>query len=389
MPYKVPASVIGIALEPFIQDSRRSLEETLYDVSCSALSDAGVSMQDIDGIVVAGNDQYDGRAISVMAASGSVGGVDRDILSTPSASEHAFVLGALRVSSGQFRFQLVVSWSPTEATSLRQVQRLAADPYFHRRLPLDELSSHALQAVALQNAFPGLDQLACQTVVKNRRHGLRAYPNCGLTGVSVETVAQSKLARWPLREGMLATPVTGAVAMVLASADVVSERDYRDVAWIQGMGWATEPSFLGDRDLSDAPSLNAAAQQAYGEAGITDPTTAFDLAEVADASPYQELLACQALGLCRAEDLGARVADGSFAHGGRLPINLSGGATSLNPVYCAGLIRIAEAANQVRGRAGPHQHERRNRALAHASSGFAMQYNTVIVLGTSPVGAPQ
>ena len=49
-----------------------------------------------------------------MMASGSVGGVDRDIMSTPSASEHAFILGALRVATGQFRTQLVVSWSPTE-----------------------------------------------------------------------------------------------------------------------------------------------------------------------------------------------------------------------------------------------------------------------------------
>ncbi len=46
-----------------------------------------------------------------MMASGSVGGVDRDILSTPSAAEHAFVLGALRIATGQFRTQLVAAWS--------------------------------------------------------------------------------------------------------------------------------------------------------------------------------------------------------------------------------------------------------------------------------------
>jgi acetyl-CoA C-acetyltransferase len=61
-------------------------------------------------------------------------------------------------------------------------------------------------------------------------------------------------------------------------------------------------------------------------------------------------------------------------------VNISGGALSINPVYCTGLIRIAEVARQVLGRAGRHQHADARRGLAHAASGFAMQYNTVVVL---------
>jgi acetyl-CoA C-acetyltransferase len=132
MAYKVQPGVIGCAIRPAIAGRDRSLEEIMYDTVQVALSDAGITIEDIDGIVVASNDQFDGRSIAVMMASGSVGGVDRDILSTPSASEHALVLGALRVASGQYRTQLIVSWSPTETSSLSEVQRLGADPYFHR-----------------------------------------------------------------------------------------------------------------------------------------------------------------------------------------------------------------------------------------------------------------
>jgi acetyl-CoA C-acetyltransferase len=78
--------------------------------------------------------------------------------------------------------------------------------------------------------------------------------------------------------------------------------------------------------------------------------------------------------------------NGRFAVGGAMPVNASGGALSFNPVYCHGLIRIAEAANQVRGRAGNHQIDGVQRALAHAASGFAMQYNTVVVMGSQPMG---
>ena len=372
MPYKVQPGVIGCAIRPVIASRDRSLEEIIYDTTQQALADAGLSIDDIDGIIVACNDQLDGRAISVMMASGAVGGVDRDILSTPSGSEHAFILGALRVATGQFRTQLVVAWSPTEASSIQEVERLGADPYFHRALPLDELSAHALQASALENKMPGVRDVADTVLAKNRRNGEIAYP--GEHG-------QPGPARWPLAAGTTTRPVTGCVAMVLATSDYIAERGLTNVAWVRGMGWATEPSFLGDRDLSTAPALAAAALQAYQEAGITDPMTQLDVVEVTDATPYAELLAYEALGLCDRNDWAARVADGTFAHGGKLPVNLSGGVQTLNPVYCTGLIRFAEIANQVRGRSGAHQHPNTRNGLAQAGSGFAMQYQATIVLG--------
>jgi acetyl-CoA C-acetyltransferase len=51
-----------------------------------------------------------------------------------------------------------------------------------------------------------------------------------------------------------------------------------------------------------------------------------------------------------------------------------------NPVFCTGLIRIAEVANQIRGRAGAHQMPNVRCGLAHAGSGFAMQYQAAVVL---------
>lgn len=380
MAYKVKTGVIGVAIMPRVDGDAQSLEELQYEVVQRALRDAGLTIEDIDGIVVAANDQYDGRAISVMAASGSVGGVDRDILSTPSAGEHAFVMGTLRVACGQYRTQLIVSWSPTESSSLPEVQRLAADPYFHRRLPQDEMGAHAMQANVLLSKMPELAGLAQSVLDKNRGNGRKAYP--------AEAAGMAHgLSRWPLQPEMTSGAITGAVALVLASEEFAHERGV-DGAWISGMGWATEPCFLGDRDLSHAPALEAAAAQAYGEAGITDPAAAFDVAEVADATAYQELLAYEGLGLAPRATWGACVADGRFGPAGALPVNLSGGALSLNPVYCTGLIRIAEIAQQVLGRAGMHQKPGVATGLAHAASGDAMQYNTVVVLRAGAPVAP-
>lgn len=368
MGLKVQPGVIGCTIRPVITGRTRSLEEIIYDTAQMALADAGLTIDDIDGICVASNDQFDGRAISVMMASGSVGGVDRDILSTPSAGEHAFILGALRVATGQFRTQLIVSWSPTEVSSMPEAQRLGTDPYFHRALPLDELSAHALQASALEHALPGARRAAEAVAAKNRAQG-GARPEEGTS-------------RWPLTPSMTSQPVTGAVALVLASPDFIAERGMTKIAWLQGMGWATEAGFLGDRDLSTAPALEAAARQAYAMAGVTDPAYAFGVAEITDATPYSELLAYEALGLCRRDEWESRTADGSFRVGGRLPVNPSGGVLTWNPVFCTGMIRIAEVAQQVRGRAGAHQIQGVKRGLAHAGSGFAMQYQSAIVFGS-------
>ncbi len=81
------------------------------------------------------------------------------------------------------------------------------------------------------------------------------------------------------------------------------------MAWVRGIGWATEPSFLGDRDLGTVPALQAAAQQACEEAGITDPVAPLDVVEITDATPYAELPAYEALGLCSRQDWAARVTE--------------------------------------------------------------------------------
>ena len=68
--------VIGSAVFAPRSSGNTSREEALHAVTHAALRDAGISIEDIDGIVVASCDQLDGRGM----ASGSVGGVGRDIL---------------------------------------------------------------------------------------------------------------------------------------------------------------------------------------------------------------------------------------------------------------------------------------------------------------------
>jgi acetyl-CoA C-acetyltransferase len=70
------------------------------------------------------------------------------------------------------------------------------------------------------------------------------------------------------------------------------------------------------------------------------------------------------------------VEDGATQMDGDLPVNMSGGVLSSNPIGASGMLRFAEAAMQVRGQAGEHQVDGTKVALGHAYGGgsqfFAM-----------------
>jgi acetyl-CoA C-acetyltransferase len=72
-------------------------------------------------------------------------------------------------------------------------------------------------------------------------------------------------------------------------------------------------------------------------------------------------------------DSGATEIDGDF------PVNPSGGVLSSNPVGASGMLRCAEAALQVRGRAGEHQVDGAKVALAQAYGANAQFFAMWIV----------
>src|SRR5258706_1137473 len=113
--------------------------------------------------------------------------------------------------------------------------------------------------------------------VKNRRNGGLAHPDRAPAPLEKAWITAGKVLHWPLTEGMVSPPAYGLVALVLADAAFVKDRKLSSPAWIHGTRWATEPGFLGDRDLSTAPALAAAAHHPDPTAAIHDPAQSFQL----------------------------------------------------------------------------------------------------------------
>ena len=73
--------------------------------------------------------------------------------------------------------------------------------------------------------------------------------------------------------------------------------------------------------------------------------------------------------------------EGATALDGDFPVNPSGGVLSSNPIGASGMIRFAEAAMQVRGKAGAHQIDGARTAVGHAYGGGS-QFFAMWVVGS-------
>ena len=84
---------------------------------------------------------------------------------------------------------------------------------------------------------------------------------------------------------------------------------------------------------------------------------------------------------CSEEQILTYIEENVFARDGKLPVNPSGGVQASNPIGATAMIRVAEAALQIRGDAGGHQLNKEvNTALA---SGFGGTLWTNVHLLTS------
>ena len=174
----------------------------------------------------------------------------------------------------------------------------------------------------------------------------------------------------------------GGFAAILATEAAASRITQRPV-WITGIGWAIDSYDLGSKDLTRLGSLAAAVTKTYRMAGIDDPLSALDLAELHDITAFHELMAYEALGLAPDGGGGRLLTEGVTEMGGSLPVNPSGGVLSSNLYGASGLVRAAEAALQIRGDAGERQVPGAGRALAHGMSapgGAAARTDCTVIL---------
>jgi len=325
----------------------RSEVDMVMSVVREAIAASGISKREIGFTCSGSSDYIAGQSFAF------VGAVDALGAWPPISESHVEMDGAwalyeawIKIQTGMCDAALCFGFGRASMGTLAETLTLQLDPYTLAPLGIDSIGMAALQARAwLERTGQGERDLA-EVAVRSRRDA-KDNPFAQLRGdFDVEKLLAEPTLASPLRKHDCAPVTDGAAAVVIAAGEV-ARRVGGHAVWIRGIDHRIEPHHPGVRDLTRSPSTALAARKAGVDA------SSIEVAELHAPFTHQELILREALGL----PPGAR-------------INPSGGALAANPMMSAGLVRIGEAAAQIRtGRA--------RRALAHATQGHCLQQNLV------------
>ncbi|MBO0731785.1 MAG: thiolase domain-containing protein, partial [Acidimicrobiaceae bacterium] len=223
-----------------------------------------------------------------------------------------------------------------------------------------------------------------QVAVKDRLNALKnPYAHLQLADITLEKVQESPMLWDPLRFLESCPSSDGACAMVLASPGAVGDTEFPP-AWLVASAVRSELGWFPGRDPVRPQAGVDCAHDIYRQAGITDPRGQIDVAELYVPFSWYEPMWLECHDIAPLGEGWKMTETGETEISGAFPVNPSGGVLSSNPIGASGMLRMAEAAMQVRGQAGEHQVDGARLSLAQAYGGNAQYFAMAIFSATQP-----
>jgi acetyl-CoA C-acetyltransferase len=195
-------------------------------------------------------------------------------------------------------------------------------------------------------------------------------PNAFLRDVvTVEQVLDSPMISDPLHRMDCCVVTDGGGACIVVSPEVAKQLTHRRHAKILGHGESPKHADNGRVDLTYSGAVWS-GPRAFAEAGVTQRDIKY--ASIYDSFTITVLIQLEDLGFCEKGKGGEFVLDGALvAPHGKLPFNTDGGGLCNNhPANRGGMTKVLEAVRQIRGEAHPAvQVPNCDLALAHGTGG--------------------
>jgi len=366
------SAVIGIGQTDYRKQLELTLDGLVRWAALEAVADAGLTMADIDAVVVGkAPDALEGvmmPELSLCDALGAVGKPIHRVHTAGSVGASTAITGATLVESGRYERVLVVcyekqsegnaTWALSGGRSGGQGAGGTFAPWIREYIRRSKAPEHIGWMVA----------------VKDRLNALKnPHAHLHLPDITIDKVKESPMLWDPLHFLESCPSSDGAAAVVIASEDV-ARRAPHPPAWIIAHAKRTEFGSFPGRDTVRIQAGLDCAEALYKKAGITNPLEQIDCAEIYVPFSWYEPMWLEGH-LITPEGEGWKLTEaGDTELAGRFPVNMSGGVLSSNAIGASGLIRCLEAANQVRGTAGDYQVDGARVALGHAYGGAAQYF---------------
>lgn len=359
-----------------------SMAGLVREAARRALDDAGMTWADIDAVVIGkAPDMFEGVMMPELYLADALGAVGKPLLRVHTAGSvggSTAVVASHLVSSGQHRRVLTVAFEKQSESNATWALSI--------RLPFAPglvagaggFFAPIIRSYMRRSGAP--DDIGIKVAVKDRQNALKnPYAHLKIPDITEEMVRESPMLWDPIRYLETCPSSDGAAAMVLVDEDTAAASG--NPAWLHGTALRSEPTIGAGRDVVNPHAGRDCAKDVFGQAGITDPRREVDCAEIYVPFSWYEPMWMENLGFAEEGSGWKMVEEGATALTGDLPVNMSGGVLSSNPIGASGMCRFAEAAMQVRGTAGEHQVDGARRALGHAYGGGS-QFFAMWVVGS-------
>lgn len=371
--------IVGVA-ESDLGVTTKTQLELLAQASLRALDDAGLSLQDVDGLATTGVSRF-----SPTQAAEYLGITPTWIDGTMAGgSSFEFFVGhaADAIRAGRAETVLIAYGSNQRSAKLRSLGGVvdAHTPFAQFEMPYGALNPLSLYAMAAQRYM--FDYLATPEQLAEVAVAARAWalknPKAfrhDARPLTVDDVLSSEMISSPLHALDCCLVTDGGGALVLTTN--ARARDLkRSPVRILGTGEVSTSHNMATIPDLTAPGAKRAADAAYAMAGLKPSD--IDVVQVYDSFTITVLLQLEALGFCAPGEAAAFVERGRIAPGGDFPLNTSGGGLSYCHPGMLGIFLIIEAVRQLRGECGDRQVTCET-AICHGTGGLLSTHATVIL----------
>ncbi|MCU1454359.1 MAG: acetyl-CoA acetyltransferase [Acidimicrobiales bacterium] len=364
-----------------------SMAGLVREAAQRALADAQLTWSDIDAVVIGkAPDFFEGVMMPELFLADALGSTGKPLFRVHTAGSvggSTAIVAAQLVQAGIHERVLTVAFE--KQSESEAMWALSLPIPFTPPLHAGAGGYFAPHIRSYMRRSKAPDHIGILVAVKDRLNALKnPYAHLHEHDITFDSVKDSLMLWDPIRYAETCPSSDGACALVLGSEQVADDAaaEGRAPAWIHGTAMRSEPTLSADRDTVLPLGGALCAADVYKQAGITNPRTDVDCVEMYVPFSWFEPMWLENLGFAEPGDGWRMVEDGATELGGDLPINMSGGVLSSNPIGASGMLRFAEASMQVRGGAGDHQVDGAKLAVGHAYGGGS-QFFAMWVVGSA------